>query len=134
MVFKFPDNIDECLYFTNRKLEDGTKILAFVTKKICPSCGKGKMGKPKDPKTGKIKIRSTEYICPSCGFSEGKKEHEESLSMEVQYTNPEGTELKTTYIPYKRKTWKKVPAFVFFNEFINEKVGITKRLKSAKKK
>ncbi|MCA9478721.1 MAG: hypothetical protein KC535_06235, partial [Nanoarchaeota archaeon] len=62
MALELPENMDSLSYFTRRKA-DNWKAIAWVEKGTCPSCNKGLMEKPKDPKTGKPKIRSTEYIC-----------------------------------------------------------------------
>ena len=132
--FEFPESMDELLYFTNRKLPNGTKIIAYVERKICPECGKEQMGKPINEKTGKTKTRAKVYVCPSCGYEEPKQEHEESCELQIQYTNPEGTKLKKTTSPYKRRTWRGMKAFIFHNEFLDERYGITKRLKVKKKK
>lgn len=127
-----PESMDELIYFSNRKLPDGQRLIAWTNKKEC-ECG-GTFGKPVDEKTGKVKIRSSTYICSGCGKEEPKKEHEESLTLEIRYTNPEGTEWKAASTPYKRKTWKGVKSFVFENEFTGEKQGITKKMKEPKKK
>ncbi len=130
--FDFPEHMDDLLYFTNRKLSDGTKILAYVHKKSCPECDNALMGKPINPKTKKIQIRAKEYVCPNCGYEEEKLTHENTLQLEIQYTNPQQTEKKTTHTAYKRKTYKGIPSFVFLNEFTQEKCAITKRLKAKK--
>jgi len=67
MALQEPKSMDECVYFTNRLLGNG-KIRAWVFREQCPKCGKGLMGKPRDPKTGRAKIRSEEYVCPSCSI------------------------------------------------------------------
>ena len=132
--FEFPESMDELLYFTNRKLPDGTKIIAYVERKTCPKCKKAPMGKPINEKTGNPKTRSPIYTCPECGYEEKKTAHEESCELQIQYTNPQGTQLKKATSPYKRRTWKGMKAFVFENEFLGEKYGITKRLKTKKEK
>lgn len=131
---QIPESMDECLYFTNRRLPDGTKILAWVRKKQCPACGNALMGKPLDAKTGRPKVRATVYACPGCGHEESKKDHEADLQVEVEYSNPEGTETKNATTPYKRKTFQGIPSFVFENEFTGEKTGITKKMKAKKAK
>ncbi len=131
---ELPQSMDECLYFTNRKLEDGTCIIAFVRRKECPACHKGQMGKPVNEKTGRPKTRSQVYVCPACGHEEEKKAHEESCMLEIEYTDPEGKQRKQTSVPYKRRTWKGVPSFVFHDEFTDTDVGITKKLKKSKSK
>jgi predicted RNA-binding Zn-ribbon protein involved in translation (DUF1610 family) len=132
--FEFPDSIDDILNFTNRKLPDGTKIVAYVPRQICPECKKADMGKPINEKTGRPKIRSKTYECPECGYEEPKQSHEDSCEVIVQYTNPEGTELKKTTASYERKTWRGMKSIIFHNEFLDERFGITKRMKTKKDK
>ena len=123
----FPKNMDECVYFTNRKLSDGTRIIAFARKTPCTKCKKGLMGKPREK--GKVKMRSQEYVCPECGHSVPKEDYEDSLELEIEYTDSAGKERKEARVPFKRKSWQGMKAFVFVNEFTGEKQGITKRLK-----
>ena len=60
MALREPVSMDECVYFTNRNIGKG-KIRAWVFRENCPKCNKGLMGKPRDSKTGKAKIRTEEY-------------------------------------------------------------------------
>jgi hypothetical protein len=131
MALTHPQNMDELIYFTNRTILDGGKIKAWVYKKECPECGKGRMGKPVEK--GKVKIRASEYVCPECSYSEEKKEHEESLTVEVAYTCPFCKHIGEATTPYKRKTWKGVPSYVFVCEGCGEKIGISKKMKAPKK-
>lgn len=121
--------MDECLYFTNRG-----HILAWVYRKLCPKCKKEKMGKPVDPKTGKVKVRSKEYSCPNCEFTEEKKEHEESLQLEATYTCPHCNKKGESTAPYKRKAYKGVQSFVVECQHCGEVMPLTKKLKDPKKK
>lgn len=133
MALKIPESMEECLYFTNRNNEDG-RLLAWVYKKDCPKCKKAKMGKPVDAKTGKVKIRAKEYVCPACKYTEPKPEHEESLTLEAQYTCPHcGKEGESTTV-YKRKSFKGVKSYVIECQHCSEKIPITKKLKALKKK
>jgi len=131
MALTPPKSMDECVYFSNRMTESGC-IKAWVYRKDCPKCGKAKMGKPVEK--GKVKVRATEYLCPSCGFTEDKKEHEESLTLEAQYDCPlcgkagEGTTL------YKRKTYQGVPSYLIICDHCKGKIAITKKMKEPKKK
>jgi predicted RNA-binding Zn-ribbon protein involved in translation (DUF1610 family) len=132
MPIKFPESMDECIYFTNRAFENGGTALAWVYKKECPKCHKDNMGKPVEK--GKKKIRAKEYVCPSCNFTEEKVEHEESLEVEIQYKCDHcGHEGEAT-TPYKRKTWEGVKAYVFECGKCKAKIGLTKKMKAAKKK
>ena len=128
-----PENTEGLIYFTRRNNEDG-KIMAWVYKKECPECKKAKMGKPKDPKTGRPKIRAKEYICPECDYSEEKKEHEETLTVEIQYTCPHCNKSGETTTPCKRKSFKGVQSYVFTCNDCGEKMGVTKKMKKTKKK
>ena len=82
-MVQMPNSMDECIYFTRRTFENNGRAIAWVCKKVCPECGKAKMGKPLDPKTKKPKIRADTYECPACHFSEPKQQHEESLMVEI---------------------------------------------------
>lgn len=131
MLLKFPESTDETVYFTRRKLENDGKIIAWTMKKECPSCHKALMGKPVEK--GKKKVRATEYVCPACGFTEEKKLHEDTLVVSVQYKCPFcGNDGEVT-TQYKRKKWNGVDAYVFLCGKCNEKIGITKKMKAAKK-
>ena len=92
------------------------------------------MGKPVDDSTGKVKIRSTAYVCPSCGFTEEKVPHEESLTLEAQYTCPECGKSGEATTPYKRKTYQGVPSYLIECKDCHAKIAITKKMKDPKKK
>ena len=134
MSLTMPESMGECLYFSRRDFSNEGSAVSWVYKKDCPECGKAKMGKPVDEKTGKAKIRSKEYICPECGHTEEKQEHEESCNMEVLYKCPKCGHEGEISTPYKRKSFtlengKKAKAVVFECEKCEEKIGITKKLK-----
>ena len=132
---RMPSSMDECIYFTRRKYDtnDG-KAIAWVYKKECPKCKKGTMGKPLDPKTGRPKIRSDMYECPECKYSEPGKEHEESLMVEIVYTCPFCGHSGEATTEYKRKSWEGVKAYVYECGGCKAKLGITKKMKTAKEK
>ena len=131
MKLTMPESMDECLYFTNRSVEEGN-VIAWVYRKKCPKCGKAKMGKP--VVKGKVKTRAKEYVCPECGYSEEKKEHEESLTLEAKYTCPNcGKDGESTCV-YKRKKYKGVDSYVVECQHCGEKIPVTKKLKAIKKK
>ena len=134
MTLKQPESMEECLYFTNRTLEDGKgSIIAWVFRPDCPKCKKAKMGKPVDPKTGKVKTRAKEYVCPECGYTIAKEVLEPTLTLNIKYKCPYcGNEGETT-AEYKRKKFKGVDAYVFTCQKCNEKIGITKKMKKPKK-
>ena len=124
--------MEKCLYFTNRTLGEKGKIKAWVYKKKCPKCGKAQMSKPINEKTGRPKIRATEYICPECKYVEGKEEHEESLFVEIMYTCPFCDFSGESTVPYKRRTFNGVKAIVFECGKCGEKIGISKKMKEKK--
>ena len=74
MTLKQPTSMEECIYFTNRIVNSG-KIKAWGFKELCPKCKKVLMSKPKNPKTGRPKIRANEYICSECGFTIENQEY-----------------------------------------------------------
>ncbi len=137
-MVKEPTSMGECIYFTIRTVGSG-KIRAWVFKATCPQCKKGLMGKPRDPKTGKPKIRAKEYVCHECKYSEEKKEHEEKLTASIKYTCPHCEKSGETEIPFKRKKVQlfneekqkkySVDALQFLCDHCNEKINITKKMK-----
>ncbi len=137
MMVTMPDSMDECYYFTRRKLvmatgEEGNAV-AWVKRVECPQCKKGMLGKPKDAKTGKTKIRSKEYECSACGYIISKEELEPTLICEIQYTCPMCKKTGETEVPYIRKTFMGAPSIIFFCQHCNAKLGITKKMKDFKK-
>lgn len=128
MALKEPESMEQLIYFTNRAVGSGWAT-AWVYKGLCPKCKKGKMGKPVDKKTGKVKIRAKEYECPECGFSQEKKEHEETLECEIKYTCPACKFKGEIVVPYKRKSFEGMKAIVFQCEKCKTKIPITKKLK-----
>ncbi len=125
-----PESMDDLIYFTNRK-KDNLIIKAWVYKKECPQCHKAKMGKPVEK--GKVKIRAPEYICPGCGFKEEKKEHEDTLTVEIIYTCPHCSNQGEATTPYIRKSFEGVKSYVFECGKCGKKIGITKKMKATKK-
>ena len=132
-IIKEPEDMGELLYFSNRAIGEG-KARAWVYKVDCPECGKAKMGKPKNPKTGKVKIRSTEYQCPECEHTEEKVAHEEALTLEAKYTCPECKKEGEGSCLYKRKSFQGVKAYILTCEHCEAKIPITKKMKDPKKK
>lgn len=133
-----PESMDDLIYFTKRTIGKG-KATAWVYKGDCRKCGKTKMSKPTDEKTGKVKIRSKEYICSACGNTEEKVAHEETLTAEIKYTCPKCSHEGDAEIPYKRKNvkiWdeeakkdKAAKALVLNCEKCNENIYVTKKMK-----
>jgi len=133
MALKQPESTAECVYFTRRATDNG-KIVCWVFKENCPKCGKAPMGKPKDKKTGSVKIRAKEYVCPACDYKIEKQEYEDTLTANIEYTCPHCSNTGETQIPYKRKTFQGVKALVFNCDKCNEKIPISKKMKAGKKK
>lgn len=102
-----PKSMDECVYFTNRSDEKG-KVKAWVFKEKCPKCKKGLMGKPRDEKTGKPKIRAKEYVCPECNYKVEKEKYEDTLTINVKYTCDKCKNSDEISIPFKRKKVQRV--------------------------
>lgn len=136
-MLKEPESIDQCVYFTNRTIDNG-KIKVWVLKENCSKCGKCLMSKPKDPKTGKIKIRAKEYVCPECGYEIEQKEYEESLTASINYTCPYCDHSDEIQIPFKRKRVQRVDemgkketveALRFQCSKCNENIDVTKKMK-----
>lgn len=121
---KHPESVEECLYFTRRKLGEKGKAMAWAFRKECPQCHKALMKKPNK--------RAAEYVCPVCGYSEPKAEHEAGVEIFVEYVCPYCGHAGEATIPYKRKTWRGVKAYVFQCANCKEKIGLTKKLADLK--
>ncbi|MBI5064942.1 hypothetical protein HZA97_01785 [Candidatus Woesearchaeota archaeon] len=138
MALKYPDSMDDCAYFTRRLVGD-QKIVTWVFKETCPQCKKGTMGKPKDPKTGKPKIRANEYTCPECGHTVEKEAYEDTLTANIQYTCGKCKNEGETQIPFARKKVKifdeakqkdvTADAVVFNCSKCKERIAVTKKMK-----
>ena len=133
MALKFPESMDECVYFTRRAI-DGGKAVTWVFREKCDKCGKALMTKPLDEKTGKFKLRAKEYVCSECGHKEEKEEYEEKLTANIAYTCPKCKHAGEIQIPFKRKSVGGVKALVFNCQKCDEKILITKKMKAPKKK
>ncbi len=139
MALREPKSMDECVYYTKRVFANDGKAVVWVFKEKCTKCGKALMGKPRDPKTGKAKIRAKEYACPECNFIIEKAEYEDTLTANIQYVCPKCKNKGEVQIPFKRKKThffdeikkKKVSAdaLVFNCEKCDEKIIITKKMK-----
>ena len=127
-----PESMDDLIYFTNRTLEDNGRIRAWVYKQDCPKCGKARMGKPKDEKTGKPKIRAKEYACEACGHNVEKTEYEETLTAEAKYTCPECNKEGEATTLFKRKKVDKIDTLQFTCEHCGAKLNVTKKMKEKK--
>jgi hypothetical protein len=129
MAYDIPDSMDHLVYFSRRKIaETSGPVIAWVPKLPCAKCKKGLMGKPLDEKTGRPKVRASEYVCQSCKYSEEKKAHEAKLSALLIYECPFCKKKGETTVPFARKSWYGKKAIVFACAGCNEKLGITKKL------
>lgn len=133
MALELPESMESLVYFTRRKIEEG-KVIAWSDKNTCPKCKKGLMGKPKDPKTGRPKIRATEYQCDACGYTEPKAEHEATLQANIIYTCPHCKKEGEQTIPFKRKNIKGVSTLRAICDHCGGNIDITKKMKEPKKK
>lgn len=104
--------MDDCVYFTRRTLGNG-QAMAWVLRGLCPKCGKGRMGKPFDAKTGKYKVRAKIYICPSCAYEVPSEEYAGTLECNIKYTCPHCRAPGEARIPFKRVRYQGVPSLVF---------------------
>lgn len=102
-ILKEPESMDECVYYTYRGIGQNGEARAWVYREKCPKCQKAMMGKPKDAKTGKVKIRATEYACPECGHTEKKEEYESKLTANVKYTCPHCASIGEASVPFLRR-------------------------------
>jgi|GEM_PF-245415 len=129
MAYNIPESMDDLVYFTRRKITgDKGPIIAWVPKLPCEKCKKGLMGKPRDEKTGRAKVRALEYICSSCGMSEEKKAHETKLSALIIYECPFCKKKGEITTAFARKSWYGKKAIVFACAGCGEKLGVTKKL------
>lgn len=129
-ILQEPESMDECLYFSNRNIDTG-KAMAWVYRPECPSCKKGRLGKPVK-KNGKVDKKAEHFECPECKHQMSNEESENLLRVEVKYTCPFCGKPGEATTEYKRKVWKGVPAYVFECSSCHENIGITKKLKDPK--
>ena len=137
-MLKEPESMEECVYFTNRTIGKG-KATAWVLKEKCPKCHECLMSKPKDPKTGRPKIRSNEYECPNCHYKVNAEEYENTLTTSINYTCPYCNNTGDIQIPYQRKKVqifneieakkKTVDSLRFQCQKCNKNIDITKKMK-----
>lgn len=132
MALQEPESMEELVYFTNRELDEGGQVQCWVRRSECPECGEGLMGKPRDKKTGSVKVRARTYVCPECGFTMEKKEYEETLTAEAKYTCPHcGKEGESTTL-FKRKKIKGVDTLRMKCEHCGGNIDVTKKMASKK--
>ncbi len=133
MALKQPESMDECIYFTQRSLENGKgSVRVWVFKQACPECRKAIMGKPRDKK-GKVRVRAKEYVCPGCGYTLEKKAYEESSTANAEYTCPACGHSGEAQAPFKRKSIEGIPTLRFQCSKCKANIDVTKKLKEKKK-
>ncbi len=129
MALQEPESMEELIYFTNREFDEGGRVLCWVRRQECPQCGQGLMGKPRDKKTGDVKVRARKYVCPECGHTMEKKQYEETLTAEAKYTCPHcGKEGEST-APFKRKKIKGTDTLRIQCQHCGGNIDITKKMK-----
>lgn len=128
MSLKEPTSAEECVYFTNRFLDDKGRVMCWVPREVCTQCHKGVMGKPRDAK-GKVKIRAKEYVCPECSHTVEKQAYEDTLTANVKYTCPRCEHAGELQIPFRRKKVEGTPSLIFECQKCKEKIYITKKMK-----
>ena len=133
MALQLPESMDKLSYFTRRKSETGREI-AWVEKGPCPKCKKGLMEKPKNPKTGRPKIRALEYNCDTCGHIEEKVAYEATQTAHVIYTCLHCQKDGEASLPFKRKNIKGVATLRVVCDHCGENIDITKKMKVPKVK
>ena len=139
MTLKEPQSMDECVYFTNRLLDNEGYIRTWVFRELCQKCQKSLMGKPKDKKTGRAKIRAEEYECPSCGHKENKEEYEDKLTANIKYKCPYCKNEDDVQVSFKRKKVQRfneekqkketVEALTFDCSKCKKRIEVTKKMK-----
>src|SRR3989338_1795648 len=125
MALKYPESMDECVYFTRREIGGG-KAMCWVFREKCPACKNAQMGKPVE--AGKVKIRAKEYTCPACGHTEEKEAHEEKRTANIAYTCPHCNHQGETQIPFRHKSVEGTKALVFNCQNCSERILITKKM------
>lgn len=132
MALRQPESMDECVYFTQRSLNDGKgSVKVWVFKQTCPKCKKAIMGKPRDKK-GKVLVRAKEYVCPECGYTVEKKAYEDSLTANAEYTCLGCGSTGEAQIQFKRKNIEGVPTLRFQCVKCSANLDVTKKLKEKK--
>jgi len=85
MELERPKSMSELVYYT-RRADEQNKSELWVFRGPCPKCGKGLMGKPVNPKTGKVMSRADEYVCHDCNYTIGAEEYRDTLDANISYT------------------------------------------------
>lgn len=129
-----PESMEQLVSHTLRALPNDGTVRLWVYKQDCPKCKKAKMGKPRDPKTNKPKIRAKEYVCPECGYTIEKKEYEDTLVAEAVYKCPDCGKNGEWTGPFKRKTIQGAPTIRVVCQHCGGFIDVTKKFKEKKVK
>ncbi len=133
-MLRQPESLDECVYFTQRSLENGRgSVRVWVFRQSCPKCLKAVMGKPKDSR-GRVKTRASEYVCPGCGHSVEKRAFEDSLAANAEYQCPGCGHNGEAQIPFKRKNINGIQTIRFDCGKCNGNIDVTKKMKEKRGK
>ena len=135
MPLRFPESMDECVYFTRRSIgtDHSGSAVTWVYKEKCPVCKKELMGKPRK-EDGGIAIRAKEYVCPSCNHTVEKKAYEETLTASIQYVCPACKNEGEVSTLFKRKNINGALTLRAQCEKCKGNIDITKKMKEPKKK
>ena|SRR3989344_3539447 len=133
MLMRKPESMDECVYFTQRSLDEKGEVMAWVLKGDCPKCGKAKIGKTRD-KSGKVKMRAKEYACPGCSYAVDKQDYEDSLVAYAEYICPHCGNKGETQTTFKRKNIDGVQTLRFTCAKCSGNLDVTKKMKEKKRK
>ena len=137
MPMRKPESMDECVYFTQRSLENENgapngEIMVWVFREDCRKCGRSKMGKPRD-KSGKVKMRANEYVCPDCNYTVSRQDYEDSLVANAEYTCPSCGDKGEAQTPFKRKNINGVQTLRFACNKCSGNLDVTKKMKERRK-
>ena len=126
MALKDPKSMEDCFYFTRRKLEKGS-IVAWVLKPIGPHGGL--LQRPLNPKSGKVMKKSEVYVERGTDYEVPCKEIDPTLKVQIRYECPECAKAGETTAPYVWKTYKGAKSIIFYCNDCEAKLGISKKLK-----
>ena len=97
------------------------------------------MQKPRNPKTGKFRLRAKEYSCSECNYSAPLEEYEDTLTLCAVYACPRCQKHGEAHVQFKRKKIKVfderkqkeklADAVQFPCQHCGEKISVTKKMK-----
>lgn len=127
MVLQRPKSMEECVYYTCRRIGDG-EVTLWVFRQTCPKCKKAYVGKPRTP-NGKVKTRAKDYICSECGYKIDKNDYEDSLVANINYSCPSCKYEGELQLPFKRKNIGGALTLRFQCQKCNENIDVTRKIK-----